>query len=94
MAADAAGRDGVAGVERADARAQRLEQRLGDGRILGATVPKRRVDGSDAVGLSVAVPRWRMGVFPFGRPVVACEPVATGRTAMFVLGAYLRSIDR
>lgn len=29
-----------------------------------------------------------MGVFPFGRPVVACEPVATGRAAMFVLGAY------
>ena len=36
----------------------------------------------------VPVPGWRMGVFPFGRPVVACEPVATGRAAMFVLGAY------
>ena len=29
-----------------------------------------------------------MGVFPFGRPIVECEPVATGRAAMFVLGAY------
>lgn len=29
-----------------------------------------------------------MGVFPFGRPVVACGPVATGRAAMFVVGAY------
>ena len=29
-----------------------------------------------------------MGVFPFGRPIVECKPVATGRAAMFVLGAY------
>src|SRR5215212_6481198 len=29
-----------------------------------------------------------MGVFPFGRLVVPCDPVATGRAAMFVLGAY------
>lgn len=43
-----------------------------------ARCPHRRVDGSHAVGVIVAVPSWRMGVFPFGRPVVACEPVATG----------------
>ena len=36
----------------------------------------------------LGVPGWLMGVFPFGRPIVECEPVATGRAAMFVLGAY------
>jgi uracil-DNA glycosylase len=29
-----------------------------------------------------------MGVFPFGRPVTACQPVATGERRVLVLGAY------
>lgn len=60
---------------------------------VGAAFLQRRVAASRAVSLLVAVPGWRMGVFPFGRPVVACEPLATGRAAMFVLGAYPSALD-
>ena len=44
--------------------------------------------GATLSSSSLAVPGSRMDVFPFGRPVVACEPAATGRAAVFVLGAY------